>query len=42
MVGGKIYEKYQNWKEWKKNAGENWEEFKNRTGQAATQGNFHR
>ena len=42
IVGGKVYEKYQGWKEWKKNAGENWEEFKDRTGEAATQGHFHR
>lgn len=41
-VGGEVYEKYNKWKEWKKNANENWEEFKDRTGQAATQGHFHR
>lgn len=41
-VGGEIYEKYQHWNEWKKNASENWEEFKKRTGDAATQGHFHR
>ena len=42
MVGGEIYEKYQHWKEWKKGTKENWEEFKDKTGQAATQGHFHR
>lgn len=42
IIGGEANEKYQKWKEWKKNAGENWEEFKKRTGEAATQGNFHR
>lgn len=42
MIGGEVYEKYQGWKEWNKKRKENWEEFKNRTGQAATQGNFHR
>ena len=26
IVGGEVNEKYQKWKEWKKNAGENWEE----------------
>lgn len=42
LVGGEVYEKYNKWKEWKKGANENWEEFKKRTGEAATQGNFHR
>lgn len=42
IVGGEVYEKYQNWKEWKQGTKENWEEFKDKTGQAATQGHFHR
>lgn len=42
VVGGEVYEKYQKWKEWNENRKKNWEEFKDRTGQAATQGHFHR
>lgn len=42
MIGGEVYEKYNKWKEWKQGTKESWEEFKKRTGEAATQGHFHR